>query len=405
MKTSSIFTVVALLASTNAQVHDKLPTSASNDIPTAQKQLQTLISYASMVAKSRMKSPGSKCNPNNIQVRREWGSLSAKERIAYTDAVLCVQKKKARSPASWAPGAKTRFDDYVAAHVDLTMEIHYSGTFLGWHRYFVSEYEHGLRNECNYTGTQPYWNWGLSAETGLENSPLWDGSSTSLGGNGQHVEQPDQIYIGGKDTPGFVVSTGTGGGCVTSGPFVNMTVNLGPVGLDVPGINTTAVANPDGPFAYNPRCLRRDLSDEVNQRFANATAIVDTILRYPDIASFQNFLQGGPGTDTIGIHGGGHFSIGGDPGRDVFTSPGDPGFWPLHAMIDLVWHVWQMLDPETRIFGDNAISGTNTFLNKPPSANTTFDTELNIRYAGSGRNATMREVMSTVDGPYCYVYA
>lgn len=38
------------------------------------------------------------------------GSLSQSERKAYTDAVLCLQSKSAKTPASVAAGAKTRFD-------------------------------------------------------------------------------------------------------------------------------------------------------------------------------------------------------------------------------------------------------------------------------------------------------
>lgn len=54
-----------------------------------------------------------------------------------------------------APGAKTRFDDFVATHINQTLSIHYTGNFLSWHRYFTYLYEEALRNECGYTGTQP----------------------------------------------------------------------------------------------------------------------------------------------------------------------------------------------------------------------------------------------------------
>ena len=97
--------------------------------------------------------------------------------------------------------------------------------------------------------------------------------------------------------------------------------------------------------------------------------------------------------------------MGGDPGRDFFVSPGDPAFYLHHSMIDLVWSAWQALDYEARTYGDNAISGTGTFLNNPPSPNTTFETPITLGYAGSGLNVSMRDVMSTVEGPFCYTYA
>ncbi|TIA61904.1 Di-copper centre-containing protein [Aureobasidium pullulans] len=404
MKTTSILAVAALLASAHASPHDPLPKSASSDTSTAQEQLKILVSHATYAVKSHKKPFSSTCKPGNVQVRKEWSTLSPRERITYTDAVLCLQNKAAKSPASWAPGAKSRYDDWVATHIDQTLRIHYTGNFLGWHRYFLWEYEQALRNECGYQGTQPYWNWGLSAASGMEKSPVWDGSKTSMSGNGAHIDQTNlSVVLGGNGLPEIYLPVGTGGGCITSGPFQNMTVNLGPAALTVPG-NITSIS-PSGPLSYNPRCLKRDLTDEINTRFANSTAIVDNILSPQNVYDFQMQMQGIPGTGIIGIHGGGHYAMGGDPGRDVFTSPGDPAFYLHHSMIDLVWTTWQMLDPENRIYGKDAIMGTNTFLNIPASENTTRETNISIGWAGRGKNVTMGDVMSTVEGPFCYVYA
>jgi tyrosinase len=404
MKTGLIFVVAGLLASINASPGQKLPISASSDVQIARDQLEILVSHAKYIVKSAKKPFSSTCKPGNVKVREEWSTLSPRERIAYTDAVRCLQNKPAKSPASWASGAKTRYDDWVATHIDQTPRIHYTGTFLGWHRYFLWEYEQALRNECGYQGTQPYWNWGLSAKTGMEKSPVWDGSKTSISGNGAYINQTGlDVVLGGNGLPEIFLPVGSGGGCITSGPFVNMTVNLGPAALTVPG-NITVV-NPNGPLSYNPRCLKRDLTNEINARFANFTAIVDNILGPKTVYDFQMQMQGVPGSGNIGVHGGGHYAMGGDVGRDVFTSPGDPAFYLHHGMIDLVWTAWQMLDPENRIYGKDAIAGTDTFLNQPPSANTTLDTEISIGWAGRGVNVTMRDVMTTVGGPFCYVYA
>ncbi len=105
----------------------------------------------------------------------------------------------------------------------------------------------------------------------------------------------------------------------------------------------------------------------------------------------------------MGIHGGGHYSLGGDPGRDVSTSPGDPVFYLHHGMIDRVWWIWQMLSPAERTRGALALAGTNTFLDTPPSANTTYDDYTLYGYA-SGPSRQIKELMSTTDGPFCYVY-
>ncbi|KAF3037027.1 hypothetical protein E8E11_005851 [Didymella keratinophila] len=50
------------------------------------------------------------------------------------------------------PGAKNRYEDFVAQHVNQTIAIHGTGDFLSWHRYFVHGYEKALREECGYTG-------------------------------------------------------------------------------------------------------------------------------------------------------------------------------------------------------------------------------------------------------------
>ncbi|KAF2767175.1 Di-copper centre-containing protein, partial [Teratosphaeria nubilosa] len=319
-------------------------------------------------------------------------------RIAYTNAVRCLQSKPAKSDPSWAPGAKSRYDDWVATHINQTRTIHFTGTFSAWHRWAVWEFEQSLRRECGYDGTQPYWNWALTAITGLESSPIWDGSSTSMGGNGEKIEQTGIIVMHDRIT----FPTGTGGGCVKTGPFADLAVNMGPAALPLPG-NIT-VSAPNGLMSYNPRCLKRDLTDFINRKWANAISVLNTILIPQDIDSFQNILQGLPGSEDPGIHAAGHYSMGGDPGRDFWASPGEPAFWLHHGMMDLVWHLWQTLDYDARTFGSNAISGTGTYQNDPPSANTTFDTPIWLHYAGQGKTVSMRDLMSTISGPFCYVY-
>ncbi|KAJ9134128.1 Tyrosinase central domain protein [Pleurostoma richardsiae] len=344
----------------------------------------------------------SSCSLANIRIRREWGTLSKADRLSYINAVKCLQSKPAKTPAEVAPGAKTRFDDFVATHINQSLTIHYTGNFLSWHRYFTFLYEEALRNECGYKGTQPYWDWAKTAVTGMEKSPIFDGSDTSMSGNGEYIGPQDDIILGASTgLPPVYLPTGTGGGCVTSGPFKNMSVNLGPAALDLPG--GIEIANPAGPLEYNPRCLKRDLTDAVNQAYANATAVLSNILKPKIIYDFQMQMQGVPGSGNIGIHGGGHYSLGGDPGRDVFTSPGDPAFYLHHGMIDRTWWIWQMLDPATRIYSDAAVSGTNTFLNSPASANTTLDDYVDYGYA-AGPPRKIGDLLSTVSGPFCYVY-
>jgi hypothetical protein len=175
-------------------------------------------------------------------------------------------------------------------------------TAFAGHRYFIWQYEQALRNECGYKGYQPYWNWALTAQSGLDNSSLFDGSDSSLSSNGQFIPGRGDVLLGGNGLPEIPIPAGTGGGCIKSGPFKDMKVNLGPVALGL--TNGSTVSNGDG-LGYNPRCLQRDLTDYSNKRWANATSIVDLILRHKDIESFQMEMQGVPGSGAIGVHGGG----------------------------------------------------------------------------------------------------
>lgn len=72
---------------------------------------------------TRLDAAGGTCNSTSIARRQEYGSLTAAQQIAYTDAVLCLQNKTANTPSSLVPGAKTRFDDFVAALKFFSMAV------------------------------------------------------------------------------------------------------------------------------------------------------------------------------------------------------------------------------------------------------------------------------------------
>ncbi|KAL1626138.1 hypothetical protein SLS54_002972 [Diplodia seriata] len=357
------------------------------------------------VAKGGLLTEGS-CTPDKLVVRKEWGALSAEERISYTNAVQCLQSKPARTPSSLAPGAKSHFDDWIVAHINQTFIQHYTATFLSWHRWYIWEYEQALRNECGYIGRQPYWDWTKTAETGLENSPIFDGSATSLGGNGEYVHQTGEVVIGNIGEHPVLLAPGSGGGCVKKGPFSNYTVNLGPLSLSL--VNGSAVGSSltedkSDDFSWNPRCLKRDLSDAVNKRHANATGVLSLLRNTKDVYDFQMTMQSYPGQGELGVHGGGHYSIGGDPGRDFYVSPGEPAFYLHHTMVDRTWWLWQMQNPAERTQGPKALMGTGTFLNSPASPNVTYDDWTDLGFV-TDKKLQIKDLMKTTAGPFCYVY-
>lgn len=55
---------------------------------------------------------------------------------------------------------------------------------------------------------------------------------------------------------------------------------------------------------------------KIISEFASWQKTLDLILNNDNIADFQLVMQGVPGSGNIGVHGGGHYAMGGDPGRD-----------------------------------------------------------------------------------------
>ncbi|KAF2215550.1 hypothetical protein CERZMDRAFT_4869, partial [Cercospora zeae-maydis SCOH1-5] len=359
----------------------------------------------------------SPCTFETASVRREWDSLTAQEKRAYTDAVRCLMRKPSIS-GDLAPGARSRYDDFLGTHINHTLSIHGTGNFLSWHRYATWTYEQALRHECSYQGPFPYINWGRYAED-LLNAPIFDGSSTSMSGNGEPDSRNNGTSIPSNDLAQIRLPAGAGGGCVTSGPFANYTVNLGSLAPALSYIPPNPLPNGLG---YNPRCLRRDLgayAADIWLRDPNTTALItDNAL----IGSFQSVFQGNFSAGFLGAHTAGHFVVGGDPGGDLFASPGDPYFWLQHAQVDRIWWIWQNYPHGSWIFNGiegNAfdrlfvIANTTTVNNTPPSRNASLDDrvelgvndDFGIGKGADGKGYKIRELVDTMSGPFCYYYA
>jgi tyrosinase len=154
-------------------------------------------------------------------------------------------------------------------------------------------------------------------------------------------------------------------------------------------------------LGYNPRCLRRDISSAASTGWTKDSDVADLIKNYKDFTSFSTRMQGDFGNGFLGVHTGGHFTIGGDPGGDLFASPGDPAFFLHHAMIDRTWWTWQNLDLKNRQY---AIGATITVNNTPPSRNATLDDTIDAGFVGAP-TITIRNASHTLAGPFCYIYA
>ena len=276
------------------------------------------------------------------------------------------------------------------------MTDRHKGNFLTWHRYFTWAYEQALRDECGYSGYQPYYNWPKWASDPTS-SPALDGSDTSMSGNGAKQTGRNNTCIPATDLCQISIAPGDGGGCVTSGPFKDWQVNLGPVAPALTDVPT----NPDPTgLGYNPRCLRRDISTAASNGWTKDTDVLSLLLNNTNFYWFSTNMQGDFPAGYLGVHTAGHFTVGGDPGGDLFTSPGDPYFFLHHAMIDRTYWTWQNQDIAARQY---AISGTITVNNSPPSRNATLDDVIDLGYVGVP-SVTIRDASNTLGGPFCYIY-
>jgi tyrosinase len=129
-----------------------------------------------------------------------------------------------------------------------------------------------------------YWDWTLDADDFLA-SPLWD-PVTGFGGNG--AEAP-------ADNTSFPVPGATGGGCITDGPFTDFRLHLGP----------------GASLERSDRCLRRGFSPDIAKKFSNS-AKVKNALAQTNFGWFNKIIEGETNFENVGIHGAGHYSIGGE---------------------------------------------------------------------------------------------
>lgn len=298
------------------------------------------------------------CTLEKAGVRREWGDMTDEQRSDFINATLCLMKAPSKAPKDQFPGAKTRMDDFVAYHMTNAGTLHDTIGLFPAHKYFLLAYETALRKECGYKGYHPYMNYDRYTKD-AKNSALFNGNMTSMGGNGA----PDAKYTGFRSSTGTIKSGG-GGGCVTEGPFKDYVANVGPGSPMMDGVPRNPMANGGG---SNPRCMRRDVNSNVALG-ATAEKVYNLITKSKDINSFYNtLLTPAPNASdpyNWGIHTSGHYISGGDPGGDPMCSPGDPIFYFHHAMLDRLWWIWQMQDPDTRVNAQVNLGGGNAGSNR-----------------------------------------
>lgn len=152
-------------------------------------------------------------------------------------------------------------------------------------------------------------------------------------------------------------------------------------------------------YAYNPRCLKRDLTSYATKNWMTADNLLNITVgdASGSVSNFQDELQGRFGNGFLGMHSAGHFAAGGDA-SDFFTSTNDPSFFLHHAMVDKLYWIWQSLHLEKA----SQIGGTITMFNQPPSRDAVSSDPLEMRVLGE--QITIGGALDTLAGKFCYIY-
>lgn len=339
--------------------------------------LATAASIAEVQPGRRRGYTPARCTPETAVQRKEYGSMADHEKLSYIHGVQCLMQLPSKYPAGVVPAATSRWLDFTATHIDETLKIHFDGLLLPWHRHFLYLIEQALHQDCGYPKSLgiPYWDYPLYPN--LADSPIFDGSHTSLGTNGRSTDL-----------------------CIEKGPFSNSTVNFGPF----TSIVTFDITQPANWQESKPQCIRRQFLSEPLRENNNQSSI-DALLASPDILTVLRWLNGADLLDGFtekGIHGGGHFAVGGIGGTmsDFFASPQDPAFFLHHAQLDRLWADWQDANPGLRY----TYNGTSTVFN-PPGVTPEVDNSTMMTFGVVGDPIAVGETADpTGMTPYCYVY-
>lgn len=76
----------------------------------------------------------------------------------WWDIITNIEVKRMDKPAEGLTKVATsRYEELVWAHQSQVDDIHMSGVFLPWHRYYTHLLSRMIREECGYTAPFPWW--------------------------------------------------------------------------------------------------------------------------------------------------------------------------------------------------------------------------------------------------------
>ncbi|KAH8894296.1 Di-copper centre-containing protein [Thozetella sp. PMI_491] len=251
--------------------------------------------------------------------RKPWQNLTSTERADYINATLCLMNSPAKVGTK---GAKTRWDELQYVHIVQSDYIHFVGSFLPWHRYYLKVHETMLKDECGYKGAMPYWDERLDVKD-IKQAAIFD-PHTGFGGDGVAPY-----------------------GCIADGPFANLTLRF------------------QSDLSTRDYCIIRHMN---TCPFGGAAqASLDVCFAMKAFSDVTHCWEGRP-------HAAGHAGVGGVM-VNTQLSPGDPVFFLHHAFLDSLWWKWQSMDLANRltdIGGPNIPASAFPFPFPLPGANGTL---------------------------------
>lgn len=281
--------------------------------------------------------------------------------------------------------------------MDLNAVIHQTGFFLPWHRLYVQTFEDELRSKCGYDGIHPYWDWTQDAADFYHATIFSNSTYDGIGTWGDPTNDYELFDGGFKDFRLAYPVPHTLRRNYTNQPFLDGSF---------PAIS--AAGAPPLP------------SVSIMMNITFTIGVVDFVVNSAtgDYIHFQANLENLPGP-----HAGPHLILGGDMGGTcpfglgppvcvvgMKWSPNDPIFFLHHAMIDKVWYDWQNRDPSNKnLFAGGSVSWqfnpNQSYYEYPTGSPPWLDTNSIIPSDGLWGEISVSEVIDTVGGRLCYIYA
>ncbi|KAK8070492.1 Di-copper centre-containing protein [Apiospora hydei] len=307
----------------------------------AANSVAKLAAAAGLHARQSGNSSTSSTSCTTPSVRVEWRDMSEQDRSGFVKAVRKLMDLPA-SGAFEAAGAKSRYDDLVSVHYQMTPD-------------------HPRRRPV--PAVAPLLPPPLRGPAPVRGRPHRPPALVGRDPRCRPLLQGPHVHLG---LPWLCPLANNGQGfCVEDGAFAGKVLTVGGTQCLARGVDESSTSN-------------------CNQNFINVCN------SYPKFSDMANCAELGP-------HAYGHNGIGAVM-MGVPTSPNDPSFFLHHAFVDHAYRIWQIADPNNRLTQINGCADkTNPCT--PASGNVIVSSE------GLRPDTTVGDLFDTTGGYLCYRYS